>query len=292
MPSYKIVSSAIYDTTDEGEIKAMAKKALEDAGFQDVFIKSVENEREYAFVDEEKGDGADKLLAALQKEFFTETQMSFSSPIKKSWRGASMEVFPLSFDIDFTNPETRETQNINVTGQLVAVPDDVAVAFGTFDKYGDERPETEVPSDAGEEEPEGASQTGSEVSEEEAVAKRGRGRPRKDQEKNLKVAAGNHIYSWNAVAILGVNDLENAQKIAETVEQVMKDAITGPLQGYVYEKGTKTKTEMDPDSDRPMVISAGVFTSPVAPEDLPKSFAADEGRNIRGILPASVMEGI
>lgn len=290
MPSFKIISSVLHDSNDEGEIKALAKKALEKSGFQEVYVKSVELEPEYAFV-ESSESGAKKLLAALQKDFFTEARISFSSPIKKPWRGVPLEVYPLSFSVDYKDPETGEKQSVEVSGQLVNIPNDVATAFGTFDAPGDEVPAAEVPVD--EPEPEGA-ETG--VAEDDEIVKRGRGRPRKDTEKHLKPEAGRHIYSWNAVALLGLIDFESAEQIGKEIEKAMTDAVGshGPMKGEVYPNVTSTKIEQNPDADPQspdyMVVSAGVFSSPVAPEDIPKSFSTEEARAIRGILPKRVME--
>ena len=50
MPSYKITSSVITSMEDDGEIRAVAKNALEKGGFEEVQIISIEPEREWAYV--------------------------------------------------------------------------------------------------------------------------------------------------------------------------------------------------------------------------------------------------
>ncbi len=102
---------------------------------------------------------------------------------------------------------------------------------------------------------------------------------------DFPVAEGHHIYGWQAVAVLAIEDITKADKIASRLTKEMTGAIKTSLKGTV----TKAESKSDTTGDEPTATTAGIFTSSIEPEAMGHALKERFG-GMRSILPKGVRE--
>lgn len=124
---------------------------------------------------------------------------------------------------------------------------------------------------------------------EDVLGKRMRARPElgtgEDPGEIFDKPEGHQVYGWDARASLNLAELADALQIAKEIEKIMTDTVEKDLKGKVATK--KHAAEVDPDTEKPIAMSTGIFSTGLDASKIEKALAT-EARNIRGILPPDV----
>jgi hypothetical protein len=228
------------------------------------------------------------LMRDLDKHVFSEAEVSFAQPIKKSINGQEMIVWDVKFEI--MNGEDAPV--IQVGGQLVHVPEKAMTTYGNPDQEVEpdaepsNEPDTENPDD---------DESGKALEARKPKEKKGsEAEPEPDEpEATVEKPEGHFVYAWKVTAVIEPFYMSKVLDISKEIHSEMIKTIKNRMQGKIRDTGYRSDTQITKSfiekdrKGRTLAISTGLFTSPVTPDSVPARIAAED-KNIRGILPPSV----